>query len=197
MGEIKSAFEKAMEKVERLEKPSEEEIKKWKHLPQGEKLASSYLKDESSLLVELAKYDEDAKRFVSEGAQQVLLRNIDLPKDDLIARKNKKVMEGIKALKNDKVRIENVYSKMRSIFEHYEQQGGVQKKQAYERLKGNFEMKLQQAIQQQLGTPLAGIKIDVEKQPQFQEEWRRTLAQLDSQYYKLLDEYKQEIQAIS
>jgi len=197
MGEIKSAFEKAMEKVEKLEKPSEEEIKKWKYLPQGEKLASSYLNDESSLLVELAKYDEDARGFVSEGAQQVLLRNIDLPQNDFATRENKKAMEGIKALKNNKVEIENVYSKLRRLFEHYEQQGEAQRKQAYERLKGNFEMKLQQVIQQQLGTTLAGIKIDVEKQPQFQEEWRRTLAQLGSQYYKVLDEYKQEIQAIS
>jgi hypothetical protein len=197
MGEIKSAFEKAMEKVEKLEKPSEEEIKRWKYLPQGEKLASSYLKDECSLVVELAKQDESVKKYIAEGAQQILLRNIDLPKNDVIKRKNKKAMEGIKVLKNDKVRIENVYSKMRSIFEHYEQQGETQRKQSYERLKGNFEMKLQQAIQQQLGTTLAGIKIDVEKQPQFQEEWRKILAQLDSQYYKLLDEYKQEIQSIS
>jgi hypothetical protein len=197
MGEIKSAFEKAMEKVEKLEKPSEEELRRWKYTPEGEKLATRYLRDECSLVIEFARQDESGKRYIAEGAQEALLRNIDLPKNKVIKEKNKKVMEGLKALKSNKVGVENVYSKMRGIFEHYEQQGEGQRKQAYERLKTSFEIKIQQAIQQQLGTSLAGIKIDVERQPQFQEEWRRTLAQLDSQYYKLLDEYKQEIQTIS
>jgi len=42
-----------------------------------------------------------------------------------------------------------------------------------------------------------GIKIDVERQPQFQEEWHRLQNHLDSQYIKLLDEYKQELLAIA
>ncbi len=42
-----------------------------------------------------------------------------------------------------------------------------------------------------------GIKIDVERQPQFQEEWRKLLTQLDSQYLMLLNEYKQELSAIA
>ena len=41
------------------------------------------------------------------------------------------------------------------------------------------------------------VKIEVESQPQFQEEWRRLQAQLDSQYLKLLDEYKQELLSIA
>ncbi len=52
------------------------------------------------------------------------------------------------------------------------------------------------AVQQQLGS-LVRIKIDVEKQPQFQEEWRRMQTQLDSQYLKLLSEYKQELSGIA
>jgi len=43
MGEIKSAFERAMERVEKLEKPSEEEVLKWKYVPEGQKLAAEYL----------------------------------------------------------------------------------------------------------------------------------------------------------
>ena len=98
-------------------------------------------------------------------------------------------------LKSDKIAVENVYSQLRHIFNHYMEQGEQQKKQAYETLKAEFESRVQQAVQQQLGLP-AGIKIDVEKQPQFQEEWRKVQTQLDSQYYKLLDEYKQELLAI-
>jgi hypothetical protein len=50
-------------------------------------------------------------------------------------------------------------------------------------------------MQQQLGTTV-GLNIDIERQPQFQEEWRKLLAQLDSQYISLLNEYKQELSAI-
>ena len=104
-------------------------------------------------------------------------------------------MDGLKNLKSDKVAVENVYSQIRRIFNHYVEQGEQQRKQAYESLRAEFEAKVQQAVQQQLGS-LMRIRIDVEKQPQFQEEWRKIQTQLDSQYLKLLDEYKQELRAI-
>ena len=104
-------------------------------------------------------------------------------------------MDGIKTIKNDKVSVENVYSKIRRIFSHYAEQGEQQRKQAFEALKTEFEAKVQESLQQQLGS-FSGVKIDVEKQPQFQEEWYKILAQLDSQYVILLNEYKQELLAI-
>ncbi len=195
MGEIKSAFEKAMEKVEKIGEASEEELMKWKYTPKGQRLAVEYLKEECNLTAELGKYEEETRRFVVEGAQEVLLRSIGLPLNEFAKKNSRRAMEAIKALKRDKASLENVYSKIRRIFAHYEQEGEQQRRQAYETLKQDFQMKIQQAIQQQTGVP-AGVKIDVERQPQFQEEWRRTLAQLDSQYQKLLEEYKQEILGI-
>jgi hypothetical protein len=192
MGEIKSAFEKAMEKVANIGEASEEELMKWKYTPEGQRLAVAYLKEECNLTTELGKYKEEEKRFVAQGAEEVLLRSTGLPKNELAKKNNRRAMEAIKALKRDKASVENVYSKMRRIFSHYEQEGEQQRRQTYEMLKQDFQLKIQQAIQQQTGVP-AGVKIDVERQPQFQEEWRRTLAQLDSQYQKLLEEYKQEI----
>ena len=41
------------------------------------------------------------------------------------------------------------------------------------------------------------MNIDVEKQPQFQEEWQRLQAQMEAQYANLLDEYKKELAAIN
>jgi len=144
----------------------------------------------------LGKYEEKVKRYIIEGAADILVRNIDLPKDDLAKRNNRRAMEGLKDLKSDKIAVENVYSQLRHLFSHYVEQGEQQRKQAYETLKNEFEARVRQAVQQQLGLPI-GVKIDVEKQPQFQEEWRKIQAQIDSQYYKLLDEYKRELSAIS
>jgi len=195
MSEMKSAFERAMERAERLGKASEEDLRKWKYLPEGEKLAAKYLKEECELAAEISGYDDNVRQHVVEGAQGILVNNIALPRNELAKRTNKKAMEAIKELKRDKVSVENVYTKLRRIFNHYEQEGEQQRKQAYEAVKRDVEARMQQAMQQQLGVA-ASMKINVETQPQFQQEWRRTLAQLESQYLRLLDEYKQEILSI-
>lgn len=196
MDEMKSAFEKAMERAESLGKASEEDLKKWEYVPEGERLAAEYLRDECDLVVELGKYDDEVRKHISTGAQGVLIGNIDLPRNDVAKKNNKKAMEAIKELKRDKVSVENVYTKMRRIFNHYEQEGEQQRRQAYEEIKKDVEAKMRQAIQQELG-PSASTKVNVEAQPQFQQEWRRALSQMDSQYIKLLDEYKQEILSIA
>ena len=196
MGDIKSALELAREKVEKLGEVTDEERLKWKYVPEGEKLAVRYLKQNLSLVAELGKYEERVVNYIKEGATEILVRNINLPQNDLARKNNKKAMEGLKTFKKDKIGVENIYSKMRNIFNHYIEQGEQQRKQAYQQLKVEFEARVQQAIQQQLGS-VVGLKIDVERQPQFQEEWRKVLTQLDSQYLMLLDQYKQELSAIA
>jgi hypothetical protein len=196
MSEIKSAAEIAREKLEKLGEVTEEERLKWKYVPEGEKLAARYIKADCNLVTELDKYQDKAKRYIIEGASDILMRNIGLPKNDIARKTNKKALEGLKTVKNDKVAVENVFSRIRHVLEHYVQQGEQQKRQAYESLKAEFEDKIKQAIKQQTGVN-AQMKIDVERQPQFQEEWLKLQAQLDSQYTQLLDEYKQELSAIA
>ena len=196
MGDIKSALEIALEKAEKLGKATDEERLRWKYVPEGEKLAARYIKQDCNLVVELSQYEDNIKKCIIEGVADILIRNINLPNSHLAKRNNRKAMDGLKTVKSDKASVENVYSKMRRIFNHYIGQGEQQRKQAYESLKAEFEAKIKQALLQQLGS-FVGIKIDVERQPQFQEEWRKIKTQLDSQYVKLLDEYKQELSAIS
>jgi len=105
-------------------------------------------------------------------------------------------MDGIKAIKTDKAHVEATLNQIRHVFNHYEQQGEQQRKQAYAALKNDFQAKVEQALRQQMGGNTAGIRIDIEKQPQFLEEWRKVKAQLDAQYLKLLDEYKQELESL-
>lgn len=195
MGEIKSAAEIAREKIEKLGEVTEEERLKWKYVPEGEKLAVRYIKTDCNLVNELNKYEEKARKLVVKGIGDILLRNISLPRNDAARKTTKKAMEGLKTVKNDKVAVENVFTKIRHIMDHYTQQGEQQKRQAYESLKTEFEAKIQQAIKQQTGIN-AQMKIDIEKQPQFIEEWQKVQAQLESQYLTLLDEYKQELAAI-
>jgi hypothetical protein len=195
MGIIKSAAEIAKEKLEKIGEPTEQERLKWKYGPEGEKLAALYLKEDVNLTNEVKKYDDKAKQLIIASVNDILLRNISLPRSEAARKTNKKAMDGLKALKNDKVAVENVFSRMRHVLDHYVQEGAKQKKQAYEALKSDFEAKLQQAIKKQTGVN-ARVNIDVEKQPQFQEEWQRMQAQMEAQYTNLLDEYKKELVAI-
>ena len=195
MSDIKSAREIAEEKLAKLGEATAEERLRWKFAPKGTELAARYLKDDSNLLVELGQYGEEERRYVVAAASEVLARNIDLPRSDGIRRNNKRMMDGIKLLKQDKTTVENVFSRMRQIFNHYNEQGEQQRQQAYDQLKAQFEQKVQQAVQQQMGSA-AMMRVDVERQPQFQEEWRRVRGQLETSYLQYLDEFRRELVAI-
>ena len=47
MGEMKSAWEKAMEKAEKLGKPSDDELKQLEYVPAGNTLAARYLQEDN------------------------------------------------------------------------------------------------------------------------------------------------------
>jgi len=193
---IKSALEIAQEKLQKLGDATPEERLGWKYEPKGEELGARFMRDDCNLLTELGHYQENERKYVVKGAVEVLLRNITLPKNDAVKKNNRKAMDALKLLKNDKTAVENVYSKVRYLFGHYEEQGEQQRKQAYESLKTDMTDKLQQALQQQTGS-VSNTKIDVERQPQFQQEWRKLQNQLDSAYLTHLNEYKHALAAIA
>jgi len=195
MGEIKSAAEIAREKIAKLGEVTEEERLRWKYLPEGEKLAARYLNNDLNLSTEIDKFDKIGKPLVVGSVTDILLRNISLPRNEASRKTNKRAMEGIKSIKTDTVAVENVFSKIRHILDHFGEQGEQQKKEAYESLKQEFGEKLQEAIRQRTGVN-GRMNIDIEKQPQFLEEWQRLQARLEAQYLSLLDEYKQELKAI-
>ena len=104
MTEMKSAWEKAMEKVEKLGKPSEEELKQLEYFPAGNKLAARYLQEENyDLDAELTKYKgSGVRQYVIQGAQEIFLRNISLPRDEKSKQAVLRAMKGIKVLKENK-----------------------------------------------------------------------------------------------
>jgi hypothetical protein len=196
MGDIKSAREIAMEKINKIGEPTEEERLEWKYLPEGEKLAARYLKQDTELQPELSKFDKKAQPYIIEGVTGVLVKNIVMPENEQAKKTAKRAMDGIKAIKTEKARVEAVLNQIRHVFTHYEQQGSQQRQQAYESLKADFQAKVEQALKQQMGSNAAGYRVDIEKQPQFQEEWRKLKSQLDAQYLQVLNDYKLELEAL-
>jgi hypothetical protein len=58
----------------------------------------------------------------------------------------------------------------------------------------DFTERLRQVMTQQGMSP--DTRVNVERQPEFQAEWRKLSARLDEQYGKYLDEFKKELSAI-
>lgn len=195
MGEIKSAWEKAMEKVEKLGKPSEEELKSLEYIPLGNTLAARYFKEEKyDLDAELTKYKgSGVRKYVIQGVQEILIRNINLPRDNRAKEIAKRAMSGLRLIKQNKNQVDTIFGLINNLFSYYEQA----RQQTYMQLRQNFEAKLQEAtraVQQQLGNR---VTIQPELQPQFQEEWRKANIQLDAQYEKVLEEHKEQILKIA
>jgi hypothetical protein len=191
MSEMKSAWEKAMEKVEKLDKLSEEEVKELEYQPTGNKLAARYLQEaDYNLDAELTKYKgTGARKYVLQGIQEIFLRNIFLPKNEHDMQTMRRAMAGLKLLKENKKLLDTIIDRITNLLNYY----GQARQQAYLQFKKDFEAKLREtthALQQQVG---AKVRIEPEQHPQFLEEWRRINNQLDTQYEKVLEEHKQQI----
>jgi len=195
MGEMKSAWEKAMEKVEKLGKLSEEELKRLEYEPVGNRLAARCLQETNySLDADLMKYKgTGARKYILQGAQEIFLRNIFLPKNEHDRQTTRRAMTGLKLLKENKNLLDTTIDLINNLLDYYVQAH----QQAYQQFKKDFEAKLQEAnraLQQQMG---AKARIEPEQHPQFLEEWRKISSQLDAQYEKVLEEHKQQITQIA
>ena len=119
----------------------------------------------------------------------ILLSNITLPRNERGREITKRAMKGISILKQGKKRVEEILGQMEHLFSYYEQA----RQQTYVQLKEDFEARMANSIiasGYQLGSK---GKPNVELLPQFQEEWRRVIGQLNSQYEKVLEEQKREL----
>ena len=199
MDEIKSARDIAQERIDRVGEVSEEDKLRWKYLPEGEKLAGVYLKEGRDLNSELARFPPNALPYIKKGLEGVLAAAIVLPKIEGVQSRNKRAIDGLLALKKDKSAAQKLVGQMRQVLDHYSDQGEKQRKATKEQLKDQYEAKVKQAMDKQLGAAagMEGMKISVESLPQFQEEWRRVSAQMDQQYLKLLEQFKKELAKIT
>jgi len=195
MGEIKSAFEKAMEKVEKMGKPSEDELKRLQNLPAGNALAAKYLNDDKfNLDAELMKYKGSGDRkYIIDGAMEIFLRNVTLPHDEREKILTGRSLTGIRTIKESKKQLDTIFEHIKNIIGYYEQT----RQHTFAQFKKDFETKIKespQMLQQMAGR---GGNVEAQLQMQFQDEWRRVSQELDSKYEKALEEQKQMIQGIS
>lgn len=190
--EIKSALEKALERAERLGKASPEELERMEYVPRGNALAARFLRqDVTDLKAEIARQEASIQSYVRQGTLETLVRNLTLPRTLPDREGNSKASEGLRALLGERPGAVQVLEQVQHILAYYE--GALQ--QAYPQFKQEFEAHLNSAGEETLARLQAqmGGRIDVERLPQFQDEWRRYRSGLDAQYEKALEEQRQQL----
>lgn len=192
MNKIKTAYEKAMERLSSLNL-DDVNVASIEYTPKGNAAAARFLEEKDfDLLAELERYGEDERGYVLDGIKETFIRNIQLPKDELTQETNKRAMEGLLLVKKNKGALRQVFSELEYLFSYYTQALD----HTYENLKQSLSARLaptQKALEQQLG---AKLKVNVERHPAFMEEWMRLQQQLDTQYEAVLNEQKEKIRRI-
>lgn len=192
MEKIKSAYEKALERVEKIT-VLPEQLEAMEYAPKGSQAASQYMQDKSfALEEELKKYGEKIQKHLRAGAEETFLSNIRLPENEAAKENNQRAFEGILALKKNKKVVSQVFGEIEHLFTYYAKAIN----QNYQNLKANMNKHFavtQQALERQLGTK---VKLEVEKQPEFLQEWRKIQFQINAQYENHLKEHKEKIRQI-
>src|SRR4030043_2083609 len=194
VSEMKSAREKAMEKVEKWGKLTEDEIKRFECVPVGNKLASRYLQEaDFNLDAELTRYKGTGlRKYIAQGAQEIFLHNIILPQSERDKQVTKRAVAGLRIAKENKNQLETILDRITNLLNYYEQAS----QQTYSQFKKGFEVKLQETTQTLQKQPGNAVPIEVQLQAQFQAEWHKLSSQLNTQYETVLEEKKQHIQKI-
>ena len=187
MSEIKSAFEIAMERINKMSDATDSEKLKWKLAPVGKDLAMSYMKGETSLEEGLSGYSKEEGKYVREGIEEVLLDQIALPNDDKISPQFTKALDGIVSVKSDQSMARKIAQAINQLMDSFVTQGADQRKQAAEMVKESLAGKLRaNASRMKIDTS----SINVELLPQYHEELSKVVVQINEQYQLRLNELK-------
>lgn len=193
MSEMKSAYEKAMERVEKLGKATAEEMAVLDAAPLGNRLAAKYMNEpEFNLEAEIAKYrGTGTRKLIVDGIQEIFLRYVALPQSDVGKANIKKAKQGLLVIKENKKAVEQIFSQLDNLFNYYEQA----RQQAFSQLKQMIEQRMGQQMRA-AGAIGRQPKMDVTSDPQFREELAKALGDMTAQYEQALSDQKQRLAQI-
>ncbi|MBE0415104.1 MAG: hypothetical protein IBX36_00980 [Dehalococcoidia bacterium] len=185
MGELKSAFEKAWEKAQKLGKLSSQEIREQKeeeYAPIGRAIAERYLGHGQNRIIkeEVNRYSGDEKGIVIRAALSRLVEAIGLESDEV----TEKAMEGMLTLRG-KGKIGEINERIRSIFREYREA----ERQKYEVEKGHIESGERELLHQ---LRISGSAVG-EINPKASETWGRISQELYPPFNERLEELKREM----
>jgi hypothetical protein len=190
MAEIKSTMDLVLERAARIGKASSDELRLDEARKKGIQLAVQYLDGSLQDPLEALRDQEKTMQVsVLKGMAETMLRNIFLPRDEMQQGRTEKAVKGIIALEGGSGEIAAICGELTNILGGYMQHREQLRGQLEEQIKQQYEnlMAQQPEMQRQ------GVRIDPAQQPKFHEEWSRIETELNSQYNKALEQFKQQI----
>ena len=184
MADIKSALELALEKAEQYGRASREEMELAQYQEQGRRLAVQFLKGEGDLDADLKSLPPQTQPAARLAIKEVFLRNLGLPREIVDPRQNR-ALEGLLLAADNRKAMALLQTEMEQIlqqFLHF-------RSNALQQLKARFATGMGQM--QKEAQNRQPMNLDVERLPQFQEEWLRFKGQLQQQFDPVMANLKE------
>lgn len=188
MAEIRSTLDMVMERAAKIAAEAQESGNDESAAQQGMRLAAGYLNtgegNLQSILMEQKKEEQPA---ILKGMVETLLRNIVLPRDEILLHNSAKALEAITELASGNV--SSACGELQQLLNQYSQH----KEQMLQQLEDAIRQQLEQHLAQQ-GTQLTeDMTINPAMHPKYQEEVDKMLTDLNGQYNDAFDQRKEMI----
>jgi len=188
MAEIRSTLEMVLERAARMEASASSELILQEKEKEGMRLAAGFLRGEQvDLPAALAKCPATERPHVKKGMVTALLRNIVLPRTATEAPAAEKAMQALMEIGRDKGDLVQVFTEMKSILDRYLTHKEQLKKQLEEQFAQQM-MLMEKNLAQQTGMKM---KLQPSQHPKFAEEWQRIQVELNDQYGRAVEQYKE------
>ena len=188
MAEIKSALELALERAEQYGRASKEEMDLAQHQEQGRRLAVQFLKGEGDLEADFKGLPPQTQPAARLAIKEVFLRNLGMPRENAVDPRQDRAMEGILLAADNRKAMALLQTELEQIlqqFLHF-------RSNALQQLKARFAAGMGQ-MQKGEAQNRQPMNLDVERLPQFQEEWLRFKGQLQQQFEPVLANLKEKM----
>ncbi|MBI5559620.1 MAG: hypothetical protein HY885_18510 [Deltaproteobacteria bacterium] len=188
MAEIRSTLEMVLERAARMEAQATGGFSGQEKEKEGMRLAAGFLRGEQvDLLAALQKCLPEARGDVKKGMVAALLRNIVLPRKVDEAPNAEKAMQALREIGRDSGDLAQVFTEMKSILDRYLSHRDQLKKQLEEQFAQQM-MLMEKSLAQQTGMKM---KLQPSQHPKFAEEWQRIQLELNDQYGRAVEQYKE------
>jgi hypothetical protein len=189
LADIKSALELALEKAEQYGRASREEMELAQYQEQGRRLAVQFLKGEGDLEADLKGLPPQIQPAARMAIKEVFLRNLGLPRENAVDPRQDRAVEGLLRVADNPKAMATLQTELGQILQQYLHF----RSNALQQLKARFAASVGQMQQNMEAKYRQPMNVDVERIPQFQEEWLRFKGQLQQQFEPVLENLKEKM----
>ncbi len=175
-----------MERAARMAEQAKDTNTKETAVREGMRLAAAYLNNPQGSLSDLiSKTDQAKKTHIVQGIADIFLRNIVLPRDEMLLATSQKSVTAINELTSGAAK--DICDELNQILTQYTQHKEQMKQQLEDAIRG----RLKQRLMEQGAKISDDISINPAMHPQYAEELAKMETSLNTQYMDALDERKE------